>query len=513
MSRANGTNGTKVVRCAIYTRKSVSEGLEQEFNTLDAQREAAEAFICSQRHEGWIALPKRYDDGGFTGGNIERPALKELLADVADGRVDCIVVYKVDRLSRSLLDFSSIMGTLERHNCSFVSVTQQFNTSHSMGRLTLNILLSFAQFEREIIAERTRDKIHSARKKGKWTGGPPILGYDIAPTGGRLIVNADEAVRVRRLFEHYAESRSLTETARWAEKEGIQTKTYVTKKGVRREGRHFCKSSLHNLLTNVHYIGKIALKGEVYEGEHEAIISDSLWQRVQGNMEGRSIHEIRPDRNKTHALLRGLLHAMPEGSPMYHSFTTKYNRYYRYYVHKEVLKRGSTPSVTRSVPAGDIEAFVLEKIKVIGQSKELAMETIRQARQRQSEQLVGLQSDAKDLRIAIEKAEREIHGLAGMEDAQTLSRLAILHDRIARERNRLTEVTTQIESNSLVGLNEESLVQALRDFDGIWNALRGEERVRLVHLLVQRVDYNAESGEVFIHFRSSGLNSFILQQR
>jgi site-specific DNA recombinase len=312
--------------------------------------------------------------------------------------VDCIVVYKVDRLSRSLSDFARIMDILEKSNASFISVTQAFNSSTSMGRLTLNILLSFAQFEREIIAERTRDKIHAARKKGKWTGGPPILGYDLASSGGRLVVNKEEAERVRRLFEHYSESRSLTETVRWAEQQGIMSKTHVTRKGVRREGRHFNKSSLHALLTNVQYLGKISLGDEVYEGEHEAIVSETLWRKVQGNMEGRNILECRPDRNKTHALLRGLLHAMPEGVPMYHSFTTQYNRRYRYYVHKEVLKRGSTPSVTRSVPAGDIEAFVLEKLKAIGQSKELAMETIRQARLRQSEQLTGLQSDAKDLR-------------------------------------------------------------------------------------------------------------------
>ena len=219
------------VRCAVYTRKSTEEGLEQEFNSLDAQRESAEAYIASQKGEGWQCLPGHYDDGGYTGGNMERPALKRLLADINDGKVDCIVVYKVDRLSRSLLDFVKIMETLEKHKVSFVSVTQQFNTTSSMGRLTLNILLSFAQFEREIISERTRDKVHAARRKGKWTGGRPVLGYDVDPKGGKLIVNADEAARVRAIFELYLEHQSLAATVKELDARGSRNKFWITKDG------------------------------------------------------------------------------------------------------------------------------------------------------------------------------------------------------------------------------------------------------------------------------------------
>ena len=188
------------LRCAIYTRKSTEEGLDQEFNSLDSQREAAEAFIQSQRREGWIALPQSYDDGGFTGANMDRPALTRLLHAVEAGEVDCVVVYKVDRLSRSLLDFTRMLSVFEKHQVSFVAVTQQFNTSTSLGRLTLNILLSFAQFERELIGERTRDKMSAARRKGKWVGGYPVLGYDVDPAGGRLIVNQEEAEQVRAIF-------------------------------------------------------------------------------------------------------------------------------------------------------------------------------------------------------------------------------------------------------------------------------------------------------------------------
>ena len=197
------------VRCAVYTRKSTEEGLEQDFNTLDAQRESGEAYIASQKSEGWVCLPDRYDDGGYSGGNMDRPAFKRLLADADAGKIDCIVVYKVDRLSRSLIDFSKIMDVLERNHVSFVSVTQQFNTTTSMGRLMLNVLLSFAQFEREIISERTRDKIAAARRKGKWIGGKPILGYDLVPKAGKVAVNEDEAVRVRQIFDLYAHHEAL----------------------------------------------------------------------------------------------------------------------------------------------------------------------------------------------------------------------------------------------------------------------------------------------------------------
>lgn len=502
----------KIIRCAIYTRKSVTEGLEQEFNSLDAQREAAEAFIASQRHEGWIALPERYDDGGFTGGNAERPALKALMADVEAGQVDCIVVYKVDRLSRSLLDFSAIMGTLDKHNCAFVSVTQQFNTSHSMGRLTLNILLSFAQFEREIIAARTRDKIHSARRKGKWTGGPPILGYDLAPSGGRLVVNVEEAELVRRLFEQYADCGSLNETLRWAAKNGIQSKSYVTRKGIQRQGRAFSKSSLHGLLTNVQYIGKIGLKGEVFDGEHEAIVRPSFWKKVQTQMESNGIRGLDCNRNKTGALLRGLLHAEPDGVPMYHSFTTKGKRRYRYYIHREIVKQGSTQSTTRPVPAGDIEAFVVEKVKAIGKSRELAAETIRQARLQRQGAALELESDAKTLRSSIARIEGEIYALAGATGEAAIAKLAFLQERAQREREQLAKLMRQIGDGSSENLNEQALVHALADFDGIWDALRSEEREKLIRLLIRRVGYNAESGEVQIQFHASGLNDFILSQ-
>ena len=271
------------IRCAIYTRKSSEEGLDQEFNSLDAQRESAEAFIASQKAEGWVALPEQYNDGGYSGGSMERPALDRLLRDIAAGKVDCVVVYKVDRLSRSLMDFSRIMETFENHGVSFVSVTQQFNTTHSMGRLTLNILLSFAQFEREIIGERIRDKVAAQRRRGKWAGGVPVLGYDVDRSGPspRLVVNAAEAGRVREIFRLYLERGSLQPAVAELASRGWQTKRRVTSAGRAVGGRPFDKPGLYNLLTNPLLVGKVVHKGEEFDGEHEAIIDPETFLKVQ----------------------------------------------------------------------------------------------------------------------------------------------------------------------------------------------------------------------------------------
>jgi len=283
MKSSNGKDPQpkKIVRCAIYTRKSTDEGLQQEFNSLDAQREAGEAFILSQRSEGWQAMPDHFDDGGYTGGNMDRPAMKRLTAAIEAGHVDCVVVYKVDRLSRSLLDFAKIMELFDRHGVSFVSVTQQFNTTSSLGRLTLNILLSFAQFEREIISERTRDKMSAARRKGKWVGGLPMLGYDVDPGGGKLIVNPEEARQVHAIFELYLEHGSLLSVAQELDRRGWRMKSWITKDGVNRRGKPFTKGALHRLLTNVIYTGKVDHKGTIYAGEHEGIIKQAVWNQIQ----------------------------------------------------------------------------------------------------------------------------------------------------------------------------------------------------------------------------------------
>ena len=356
------------IRCAIYTRKSTDEGLDSDFNTLDAQRESAEAFILSQRHEGWIALPQKYDDGGFTGANMERPALTRLLDDVRSGLVNCVVVYKVDRLTRSLLDFARIMEVLDKHDATFVSVTQQFNTTASLGRLTLNILLSFAQFEREMIAERTRDKMSAARRKGKWVGGNPVLGYDVHPDGGALVVNAEEAARVKVIYAMYLERGSLLPVVEELGRRGWTLKRWTTRNGKTVGGKPFTRPRLHLLLTNVIYTGRVQHRGEIYAGEHQAIVDRETWDKVQEQLKANAPGSRRNLRNKHGALLKGAVRCATCNVGMVHTYTQKGTRLYRYYVCVKAHQRGWTQCATRSVSAPELEQAVVDHIRGIGRN-------------------------------------------------------------------------------------------------------------------------------------------------
>jgi site-specific DNA recombinase len=351
------------LRCAIYTRKSTEEGLDQEFNSLDAQREAAEAFIQSQRREGWIALPECYDDGGFTGANMDRPALTKLLRAVEAGELDCVVVYKVDRLSRSLLDFTRMLSIFEKNKVSFVAVTQQFNTSTSLGRLTLNILLSFAQFERELIGERTRDKMSAARKKGKWTGGYPLLGYDIVPGGGRLVINEEEAVRVRAIFALFEKHGSVLLTLQEIEQQGWRLKSWTTKAGRCHAGGPFAMNSLRRILGNIIYTGSIQHHGKPYPGEHAAILELGTWERVQALIaQGQALTRGRA-RNKHLALLNGLLFCESCVTRMVYTYAMKNGRKYPYYLCLHAQRKGWAECPAKSLPAHAIEASVLSRIR------------------------------------------------------------------------------------------------------------------------------------------------------
>ena len=299
---SNGTPAPKPVRCAIYTRKSTEEGLNQEFNSLDAQREAGEAYILSQKHDGWTLVPTNYSDGGYTGANIERPGVRQLLADIEAGKIDCVVVYKVDRLSRSLIDFARMMELFEKRGVCFVSVTQQFNTKASLGRLTLNILLSFAQFEREIISERTRDKQVAARKKGKWTGGHILLGYDLDSRAGKLAVNAEEAERIREMFRLYLEGTPVIEIVQRFDKLGWRNKQWTTQDGKLYGGSPLRRCHIYKLLGNVLYTGQVRVGDEIFPGEHEAIIDQPTFELAQVKLKDNTWKSGNPHRIKMDAL-------------------------------------------------------------------------------------------------------------------------------------------------------------------------------------------------------------------
>jgi site-specific DNA recombinase len=350
------------VRCAIYTRKSTEEGLDSDFNSLDAQREAAEAYIQSQTHAGWICLPERYDAGGYTGSNLDRPALQRLLTDIQAGQIDCVVTHRVDRLSRSLLDFAKLMEAFEQHRIAFVSVTQHFNSATSMGRLVLNVLLSFAQFERELIAERTRDKMAAARRKGKWSGGVPVLGYDVDARSKKLVVNESEAARVRVIFALYLEYRSLLPVVEDLTWRGWCTKQTITREGHVRGGRPFTKGTLYQLLTNVTFIGQVRYKNEVHPGEQPALIELGTWQEVQALLAANGQARAETQRTRSRALLQGLLHCRPCGCAMTPAQVTRGQRRYRYYTCSAAQRRGWHTCPSKSVPALALERFVLEQI-------------------------------------------------------------------------------------------------------------------------------------------------------
>jgi site-specific DNA recombinase len=365
MRRTTGSkrfNGKTIVRCAIYTRKSSEEGLEQEFNSLDAQREACEAFILSQKHEGWVALPEMYDDGGISGATMDRPALTRLLDDIRAHRIDTVVVYKIDRLTRSLFDFARIMETFDAGNVSFVAVTQQFNTTTSMGRLTLNMLLSFAQFEREVTSERIRDKIAASKKKGLWMGGNPPLGYDARDK--QLVVNEHEAATVRHIYNRYVELGSVRELKVELECEGIMSKVRMDGYGRLTGGKPLSRGALYLMLQNRIYRGEIVHKDESYPGQHRAIIDEDLWEAVQAKLaEGRVERETRDDRVTARSLLTGLVYD-DAGQRMTPSHANKRGRRYRYYVSRSLVTgdRHSNPN-GRRVPAKDLERLVEERIR------------------------------------------------------------------------------------------------------------------------------------------------------
>ncbi|MFZ2738052.1 MAG: recombinase family protein [Burkholderiaceae bacterium] len=361
-------------RCAIYTRKSTDEGLDMEYNSLEAQRDSALAFISSQRHEGWVALDDGYDDGGFSGGNTNRPSLKRMLDDVEAARIDVVVVYKIDRLSRSLSDFAKMVDLFEARGVTFVSVTQQFNTTTSMGRLMLNVLLSFAQFEREVTGERIRDKIAASKAKGMWMGGTPPLGYDVRER--KLIVNEPEAALVCDIFARYAQSGSAAQLVRELQIEGRTTKAWVTQNGRRHEGRIIDQQCLFTLLRNRLYLGEMTHKGRAFPGQHEPIVTPELWAAVHAFVEGRK-QGARIRYNKTPALLSGLLFA-PDGQRMLPTYTQKKNgKRYHYYVPylEKRQSAGATCDPTRRnvgpLPAMEIEAAVLAQVHKALQEPEM----------------------------------------------------------------------------------------------------------------------------------------------
>ena len=508
---AKPTPRPKTIRCAIYTRKSTEEGLDQQFNSLDAQREAAEAYIRSQKCEGWEIVYDRYDDGGFSGGNIERPALKRLMEDIQAGKIDCVVVYKVDRLSRSLLDFARVMGTFDKFDVSFVSVTQHFNTTHSMGRLTLNILLSFAQFEREIIGERIRDKLAAQCRRGQWTGGYPVLGYDVdrSERTPKLVINSEEATQVRRIFSLYLELKNLLPVVQELDERGWTNKLWHSKKGLPKGGRAFDKGSVHALLTNPIYCGKIKHKTDLYPGQHQAIVDTDIFDRVQAQLRENGFNRGNRMPSKHGGLLKGLIRCPDCNVAMVHNMTKRNSIVYRYYTCVRAIKRGRQACKHPSLPAGEIEAAVVDQVREISRDIKLRDEIIRQAMVATQQGRLELESHRVQLTRQLTRDHGEIRELALDQKPNNLitHRIVDIQERIEKAELELAMVNRQLHDLDKQQMTTEEIQEAFIDFNRIWDALTTREQSQLLALLVSKVEFEQSDCTIAITFHASGIES------
>lgn len=479
------------IRVAIYTRKSVTDGLDQAFNSLDAQRAAIEAYVMSQAGLGWTASTKRYDDGGFSGATTDRPAFQALLRDIEAHHVDVVAVYKIDRLSRSLRDFAKLIDLFEQNDVTFVSVTQQFSTASSIGKLTLNILMSFAEFEREVISERIADKMQATRRRGMWTGGRPILGYDVVDK--KLVVNQDEASQVRAVFKLYLASCSIREVVAELNKRGWTSKAYTGKRGQQVIGYPFTKGTLHGLLTNVVYRGQTRTKSGVVAGVHEAIVDEKTWTEVQEQLRGNGRNGGAQVRNKTGAILRGLVQCGRCGSPMLHTFTTRKNRRHRYYICSRTHNEGATACPNTRVAAGPFELFVANQIRAIGRDDVVLAKTAASLAKLTADRRQELAAEQRRLEQQLRRAEQgdEQHALV----AQRLD--AVRNEAEAIDR----------------GVTPNELRAALAGFDPVWGELFPAEQERILRLLIERITYHPDGGNVEIDLRPNGIDALEAEAR
>jgi len=493
---------------AIYARKSSNEGLDTEFNTLDAQRLACEQFAASQVQEGWTVSPERYEDGGFSGGNTERPALTRLLEDVRAGKVQVIAVYKLDRLSRSLTDFVSLLQILDEHDVAFVSVTQHFNTATPMGRLMLHILICFAQFERENAIERIRDKVAATKRQGRWCGGVPPLGYDVPSGGRRLDINEAEAEQVREIYALYLEHRSIMKVLGVMQERGWHNKAWTTQKGKPWGGKPFSKSSLSRILTSILYTGRIAYQGEIIHGEHEHIIETEAWDEVQSILATQNRSGGHDHRKRRKSLLEGLLVCAHCDCGLVYTWTerkpnkeAKAARVYGYYSCHQAREQGSGACPMPNLPAEDTERLVIEEIAAICQDRTLAGSVVDQANAEYRE----ARNEAKK---AVTAAEQELGRCLAQQQKRNSQR--------ARNALREAEANATVARENLVRIETQKIDtttarRTLRNFDSIWAELSRDERRQLLRSLIHRVHIDGEKGTMRIDFASAGIAALASQ--
>ncbi len=500
--RRQKTEPTKIaVRCAIYTRKSVAKGLEQEFNSLDAQREACAQYVRAQAHHGWELVPERYDDGGFSGKDLDRPAFQRLMTDIEAGKIDIVVVYKVDRLSRSLLDFAKVMEQLAAAGASFVSVTQNFSTADAIGRLTLNMLMSFAEFEREMISERTRDKIAASRRRGQWTGGPPPLGYEVVDKKLRPV--EAEAALVREVFDLYLQHGSTLPVVKQLNSTRRTTKQHTSGSGRVRTGGAWTKQAVLRTLRNPVYVGLIPYGDECFEGQHQGIVARDVFDRVQAMID-RHRGPAEASRNPAY-VLRGLVRCGGCGAALTPGSTRRHGREYRYYRCSTRDKQGADACERRPIQADRLEQAVVDQLRSVAHSTPGLARAVRsRLEQKVRERRHALAAEQRHLpaQIAQLAAERGrttealVHAGPGARAAleERLTELAIA---IETAETRLRDVEVAATRLNDAEIEARWVVEVIAEFDGIWNVMIPENKGRLLRALLRDVTIRPD-GEVVV---------------
>ncbi|MBL7046503.1 MAG: recombinase family protein [Candidatus Marinimicrobia bacterium] len=498
----NGQTKTQV-RCAIYTRKSTEEGLEQEYNTLDAQWDACESYILSQKSRGWETIPTHYDDGGFTGANIERPAFNRLLTDIKAGFISTVVVYKVDRLSRSLADFASMMKIFEKFNVSFVSVTQYFDTSSSIGRMTLNILITFAQFEREMISERIRDKIARSRQKGKYMGGQPILGYDVVDK--KLIINENEKYQIQKIYDFYLNNRSIRKIVDMVNDWGWTTKQWKTKRGHLAGGKPFNPQVLYTILKNPTYVGKIRHHDKVYDGEHEGIISQDIFSKVQSLLKNNSVAQTNTNRRRINSMLRGILFCGSCGSKMAKSYTYKPTKKYAYYMCLNVIKNGRNKCGNPSVPSVKLDEFVVNHIKEITVNPEFLASFIEEFSMQKQTEIENIKNELKTLTVKLASYHLERDRMALENRLTEIEALNNTKEQIEKVTERIHYLEKKKNILTSSRLNAGDITVTLNKFFPIWDTITINEQNRIMDKLFKEIFWDGKTEKLDFHYSPLGL--------
>ncbi len=509
LNNANTQQAGKTLRCAIYTRKSHEEGLDQEFNSLDAQRESAEAYIESQKLQGWRVIPTRYDDGGFSGGTMERPALKQLLADIDAGKIDVIVVYKIDRLSRSLLDFMKMIELFNEKEVSFVSVTQHFSTTDPTGRMFLGILITFAQYEREVIGERIRDKVAAAKRRGKYCGGVPPLGYDVDRDQKKLVVNTEEAKQVRLIFKRYVQLGSAQQVAKELNELGHKTKSWTTKKGKERTGSEWNTGQVYRLLKNRLYLGEIAYKGKNYPAEHDALIDQKLWDQTQALLSENHRAKSTKARVKTISPLSGVIRCGHCDCSMGITYTKKKDRRYSYYVCEKDQKRPVSQCPLKRIPSGDVEKVVLEQLSAVFRTPTLVAKTYFTARELENEERNRLESEHSDLKEKLKATQAEALALMSADgtDPEAFAQLKEANRRVGELSAQLAPIVARLNAMKKGAITESDVSSAFQSIEVFWEDLFPLERNRLINLLVERIEIQKEGIDMTL--KTNGLTSLV----